>query len=349
MYAGKAIANAPQATRTPSSAGYTSRNDSMTANARIGKTMRWAGGETNSRRAIRVVSAWLSATVFARRTCISGRLHRFDDPAERVALARHFDDGPRHDDVRARRGDSFCGLGSSDAAPHDDRDVDRFPHGLDHLRRDGLRRSAAGLEVDELHPEHLGREGVLDRDRGALAADQLGVPDLPRAHPRFDDEVRHRDRLEPPRLDDRRGEALLPDNQARVAAVEEAHEVQRVRVRRQVRGARREQNHGNPDRLLDRQDGPVDLVLRHPGRPADHDRVRAGAAGLRREGRGLRRRLLVRIEEGHVQAGRTATLEDRLVHVHRNAPARNAARATIIAYFVTRWERAGFAAEWKAA
>src|SRR5207245_8187787 len=168
-------------------------------------------------------------------------------------------------------------------------------------------------------------------------------------HPQIDDEVRHRNRLESPRLDDRRRESLLPDDQARVAAVQEAHEVQRVRVGREVRGARGEQDDGDVDRLLDRQDGPVHLVLRHPGRTAHHDRVRTRATGLPRKARGLLRGLLVRIEEGHVKTGRTPTLEDRLVHVHRNAPARNAARATIIAYFVTRWERAGFAAEWRAA
>src|SRR5881628_2102080 len=103
----------------------------MSEKAKIGKTIRRAGGETNSRRAIRVVSAWLSATVFAGGRA-SGRLHRLDDPAERVALAGHLDDGPRHDDVRASRGDGFRGLGSPDAAPDDHRDVNRFPHGPDH-------------------------------------------------------------------------------------------------------------------------------------------------------------------------------------------------------------------------
>src|SRR5207247_9734958 len=114
-------------------------------------------------------------------------------------------------------------------------------------------------------------------------------------------------------------------------------------------GRRGEQDDGDGPRPLARQDAPAHLALRHPGRPAHHDRVRTRAARLSREARGLLRGLLVWIEEGHVKTGRTPTLEDRLVHVHRNAPARNAARASIIAYFVTRSARAGFAAEWRAA
>src|SRR5207245_2858299 len=82
-----------------------------------------------------------------------------------------------------------------------------------------------------------------------------------------------------------------------------------------------------------------------PARPAVHDRVGARVPGVPREGRGVLRGLLVRIEERHVKSRRPPSFQDRLVNVHRNAPARKAARATTIPYFVTRCERAGFAAE----
>src|SRR5207244_8051703 len=100
---------------------------------------------------------------------------------------------------------------------------------------------------------------------------------------------------------------------------------------------------------FDREDRRVDFVLRDTGRATDHDRVRARARRLRRQGGGFLRRLLVRIEQRHVKRSLASPLQDRLVHVHTNAPARKAVRATIIPYFVTRWDRAGFAAEWRAA
>src|SRR2546422_517126 len=93
----------------------------------------------------------------------------------------------------------------------------------------------------------------------------------------------------------------------------------------------------------------IPLARRPPGRPPPHDRMGAGPARARGQARRFLRGLFVRVQERHVEPAPAATLQDRLVHVHRNAPARNAARATIIAYFVTRWERAGFAAEWRAA
>src|SRR5438034_818336 len=134
-----------------------------------------------------------------------------------------------------------------------------------------------------------------------------------------------------------------------IAAVEEAHEVQRVRVRREVRGARGEQDDRHLGGLLDGQDRGVDLVLRDAGGPADHDRIGPRGGRLGGEGGGLGRGLLVRVEQGHVEGSLLSPLQNRLVHVHASAPARKAARATIIPYFATRWDRAGFLAEWRAA
>src|SRR5204863_272689 len=94
---------------------------------------------------------------------------------------------------------------------------------------------------------------------------------------------------------------------------------------------------GNLDRLPDR----ADQSIRH--------RFRGPAARLEGEGGGLGRGLLVRVEQGHVEGSLLSPLQNRLVHVHASAPARKAARATIIPYFATRWDRAGFLAEWRAA
>src|SRR5205807_9125093 len=101
--------------------------------------------------------------------------------------------------------------------------------------------------------------------------------------------------------------------------------------------------------LFDGQDRGVDLVLGDAGGAADHDRIGPHGGRLRGEGGRLRRGLLVRVEQGHVEGSLPSPLQNRLVHVHASAPARKAARATIMPYFATRWDRAGFAAEGRAA
>src|SRR5207249_7837553 len=129
---------------TPSSAGYTSRKDSMSANARIGKTMRWAAGRrtTGGPSASSRRGSPPPSSVGGR---ASGRLHRLDDPAERVALAGHLGDRPRDEDVGAGLRDRLRVLRRPDATAYDEGDVDRFAHGPDDFRGHRFRGSAPGL------------------------------------------------------------------------------------------------------------------------------------------------------------------------------------------------------------